>query len=274
MEPNDSQSAWLNLHHLNAQEQEVKLITEKRFGKNNDGFCDFALKGIELLFQSLYFSDQSVLNDNKEYRDKQSAIWFLSFLHFHRVSYTFLSIYNLFLQGYYTESVILLRSVIESFVRLKYVNRNGKLEDVNKILCGFKKTKKEKYEVNYSTMFKDISNDLYFLYSMLCDFSHGGLLSHIPKISKYSKDFSQMATGLEYNEDAAGLVINQFTIYLLNHLELLTQIYPNFKKNMPDIYASKYYDTLAILWKSLGQMSKANGSDRLYNAAQNLIDYS
>lgn len=213
------------------------------------------------------------MDDKGNFKDFRSAIWFLAFLHYHRVASTFKSVYDLFLRGYYTESTVLLRPIIESFVRLIYVNKNGTIDDVTKILTGFGKAKKEKYQIPISIMFQDISAEIYHLYTILCDFTHGGLLSHIPKIRRDSSNYQDMVLGIEYNIEAAGLITNQYSIYLLCNLEYLNKIYPEMKKRMPEPFAKKYYDTLANLWIIVKKMSEATGSDLLNNATKSLLEY-
>jgi hypothetical protein len=263
---------WLTINRILSQEKEVELKTQQRFGKNRDGFCDYALTGIELLIQGvMYLRNVDELNENGSYKNFNYAIRSLAYLQIQRVSYSFKSTYNLLLQGYYTESAIILRSIIETLVRMRYIYQTGKIENVKKVFS-WGKPRKEGFNVQYKEMFETISNELNKMYQLLCDISHGGIGSHVFRIDPKPEAF-QLDTGIVYREMPAAAILNQYMAYLLAHIEMMGKIFPEMFDKMPASYSAKYHKTLQILWTYMEQVSNDKSSEFWYKAIKDLIRF-
>ncbi len=106
------------------QEKNIKTKTFNTYGK----FCDYALDSIELLFQSILYINIGKLDENGEFKDFDSYFRFFTITHYNTVCYTFLASRKLLLNGYYSESAILQRNILETFVRLKYIKLKSEKE--------------------------------------------------------------------------------------------------------------------------------------------------
>lgn len=125
MMKNNNKNPWITINYISQQEDIVKKLTEKNWGKNRNGFCDIALNGIELLIQGIgYLREMDQLDDPEKWNNFNHALRTHAFYHFFRISYTFKAVYNLIHNGYYTESAILMRQIIETLVKLKYLALN------------------------------------------------------------------------------------------------------------------------------------------------------
>lgn len=256
----------ITIKDIENQESFVKSEFEKRLGKDRDGFCDFALESIELMLQGITFTNKDKLNENNEYRDFKHALRTIASYHFLRIVFTFKSAYNLVANGYYTESTILLRSILETFIRLKFIDKK---KDMNLAIQSFvghrkyKKIKGEKYKVSIEVQFKEISPKLYDFYRILCDMTHGALLSNIPKLELVNHKITYATLGLEFNPQWTGFIINQFSVYLLAHLKIMLKIFPEIEENMTEEFALKYKKTIIKLQKVINEFEDNKGFNSL-----------
>jgi len=190
---------------LEEQELIVKVKTESFYGKNRKGFCDFSLKAIELFIIGLSNIEKI---DIFEDSNLKQAHKYLSLLHYERVCFSFKSTYNIFLNGFYFDSAIILRSIIETFVRLKYIENNGTTKNVFQILSGHYGFKGEKYRISQEKHFDTVSKGLYEYYRLLCDMTHGSLGPHL-LISDRKPNF----LGLDFQELNSTFISNQYAVY-------------------------------------------------------------
>jgi hypothetical protein len=256
---------WLSLAHIYQQEFQVMGSTETFFGKGKDGFCDFGLIGIELMIQGVgYLRNPDSLNDSGNYKGFKEAIRAMAQLHFSRVTYTFKAAYNCTLNGYYTEAAILLRSILETYVRLRYIDNKNDIKYVNDALIG-------RFRTQYKTQFDDIAPGLYKFYKFLCGIAHGGLESHALRISEPIVHTLNLDTGLVFDPNRCSFIINQYSIYLLAHLEYMLKLFPEIKSNWTDTFNKRFTKTTSILWTLLEQISKSESNIEWYSAVKNLI---
>lgn len=268
---NDKHENLLNINHILDQESLCLRQTEEFWGKNRNGFCDNALIGIEVLMQGVgYYRNVDYFNNDESGNDFNHAIRTLSIFHYYRIGYTFRATYNLLLKGYYTEASILLRSVVETFVRLKFINKEQNIELVYLALAGHKGYMGKKFSVKYETQFDKVAPGLYKFYRLLCDISHGAIASHIMKSNLTEKELV-FDTGLVFKAHKSSFVINQFGAYILSHIEFMIYLFPEIKFNMPDEYAEKMHKVLSHLWGFLKEMSQKEKNQDYYNAIKKLV---
>lgn len=264
---------WMTIEYLLKQEVIARAKTEEFYGKNREGFCDFALDGVELMIQGTgYLRKINIdnLNEKDEFKNFDGAIRAFSFYHYFRVTFTFLATYKLLLYGYYTEAAILLRSIIETFVRLKYLYLRENIELVNQAFAGYRGFKGKKFTINYETQFDKVAPGLYIFYRELCDMAHGALSSTLLKTDWGSSD-RPLDSGLLHKDEESTFIANQFSAYLLAHIEFMSVVYPEIQDNQPDQYAEKYHKTLSILWMFMKEVSTKEKNKLWYDAVKNLI---
>jgi hypothetical protein len=141
--------------HVPLNEKKAFEDTKKQFPKFEKEIPDL----IDLLCKFRYFFGPQ--SGNQLEKDFQ---WFCE-MHFIQAPYTFKVIYELFLKGYYLETLILIRHLIESLVRMKYFNRHiDKLEPhLN-----------NKLKITFKVMFNEFSPEIYKWYTdFLSEAAHG-----------------------------------------------------------------------------------------------------
>ena len=175
---------WLSVNHIEQQEVATRIETESLFGKGRSGFCDYALDSIDLIIHGLYLRDKDefIDKDKENYNDFKHALRTFSYYHYHRVIYTFKAAFNLLLQGYYTESAYLMRHIVETFVRLRYIAKKENIDLINLAFAGHRGTKGKKFRITHEKQFDDIAPGLYKYYRILCDIAHGSMTSHILRV--------------------------------------------------------------------------------------------
>lgn len=263
---------WLSVEHIKRQELETQTKTEDFFGKGRTGFCDYGLDGIDLMIHGLYLktNDEFIDKDRNKYNDFSHALRIFADFHFNRVIYTFKAAYNLVLQGYYTESAYLMRHIVETFVRLRYIARENKIDLIDQAFAGHRRTKGKRFRVTYEKQFNDIAPGLYKYYRLLCDIAHGSLASHLLK-ADLSDGRINMDTGIVFRPEESTFVINQYSVYLLAHIEFMMWVFPEIRKTMSPKYAENYHKTMTILWRLMKSISDRDDKKDWYDAVQHLV---
>lgn len=263
---------WLSVKHIEKQELATQKDTEGLFGKDRDGFCDYALDSIDLMIHGLYLKDidNFIDKDKVKFNDFNHALRTFSYYHYSRNIYTFKAAYNLLLQGYLTESAILLRHVVETFVRLRYIAKEKSIDLIWQSWAGHKGFEGKKFRIKYGTQFDKVAPGLYKYYRTLCDIAHGAMASHVLRtdLSEGKIDFD---TGIVFRPRESTFVINQYTVYLLAHIEFMISVYPEIKNKMPEKYAEKYHETLTKLWRFMKEVSESEKNKEWYEAVQQLV---
>jgi hypothetical protein len=207
---NNMENNWLSIEYIEQQEITTQKAMESFFGKGRKGFCDYTLNGIDLMIKGvLYFKESDTFIDKDKFNDFSHAIRTFSYYHYYRVIFSFKAAYNLLLQGYYTESSFLMRHIVETFVRLKYIAKKKDVDLVNLAFAGHRGFEGNRFNVKCETQFNEIVPGLYEYYRILCDISHGAMASHILK-SDISEGRIQLDTGIVFKPEESTFVINQF----------------------------------------------------------------
>lgn len=262
---------WLSIKQIEDQELITQRDTEEFFGKGRKGFCDYALNSIDLMVHgTLYLRDNDKFFEKDKWNDFKHALRTFSYFHYYRIIFTFKASYNLLLQGYLTESAILMRHIVETFVKLRYLAKKENIELIDLASAGYRGINGKKYNISYETQFSDIAPGLYPFYRILCDIAHGATTSHILK-ADISEGKLHLDTGIVFRPEDSTFVINQLSVYLLAHLEFMMWIFPEIKKNMSERYAEKYHENLSILWKLMKEISERDRSKEWYEAVKHLV---
>ena len=208
---------------LSDQESIVWKETHSFYGYNRYGLSEFSLDGIDCIIQGLYLRDIDKLGSDGKHKTFRGAIRSFAYLHFNRVVFTFKATYNLMFSGYYPESVNLIRSLLEEFVRFKYIEKHGKTEDLYLALAGHTGIGGDKFKVKYKAQFDSVAPGLYVYYQTLCDVAHGAMASLMLKT-----DFKTLEAdiGLVFHPERSTFATNYFAVILYAYLDHLVKIYP------------------------------------------------
>ena len=267
---------WMTKCILLQQEQEVKSQSESTFGLNKNGFCDFAIDGIELLIQGIHYlrNTDDTLDGDGNYKNFNMAIRTYSFYHFYRTIFQFKAIYNLWIVGYYTEAAILLRSIFEALVKLKYLKTQENVNLINLAFVGHTGIDGEKFRVTNKTMFDSISEELYDYYRLLCDMTHGTMAGHLLKSQTANNDAGfVLDIGVSFRENESSFITNQFAPLLLAHLEFMFHIFPEIRMNMDERYASKYHEVISVLYRVMNDFKESPKNYKWYSTISKLIRF-
>ena len=268
---------WHSIERIEQQEIEAKKAMENFFGKGRKGFCDYALDGIDLMIKGvLCFRDTEIDKyvdvDKVKYNDFRHALRIFSYYHYYRIIFSFKAAYNLLLQGYYTESAFLMRHIVETFVRLKYIAKKQNEDLVNLAFAGHGGLKGKKFNVTYEKQFDEIAPGLYKYYRILCDISHGAIASYILKSDLSAEGEIQLDPGIVFKSYESTYVINQFSIYLLAHIEFMKWVFPEINKNRSESYAKREHEVLAFLWSLMEQISENDRNKLWYDAVKQFVN--
>lgn len=269
-------NSWLSIAHIEKQEQEAKVQAEQFFGKGKSGFCDFALSGIELMLQATsYLRNNDALDESGNFKGFNEALRFLAHLHYYTTAYTFKACYNLALAGYLTEAAVLLRQILETFVRLRYIEKKREIKLVMAAFAGHHGWEGKK-RASYRTQFDEVSPGLYRTYQILCDIAHGASAAHVLK-----EDWSRMErkelvldTGIAFKPLETSFILNQFSVYLLAHLKYMFAIFPEINAQMPEEYASEYNKTVETLSTLVEQMAANEKNKQWIERVKGLLQVS
>jgi len=233
----------LSAEILEKQESEVLNKFREEFGKNKNGFCDNCYNTLDLIIQGIhYYKDDDQYDENGDFKNFNQAIRFMAYIHYLRISYSIKAIYNCFSKGYYSDAASLLRTLLETYVRLRYVYNSENTELVHKAVAGHIGWNGERFRVRYSDQFEDLAEGSYKEYQLLCDFAHGAMT---PNTLKWEIKNGKIYTdkGIVYKEQGAGFVGNFFTVCLAGNLRFLFKVFPEIKSNAPQEYLDNLNDT-------------------------------
>lgn len=202
----------MNYNGLLATEQSTNAITESRLAGITDNFpCIW-----DALSHLAYYCGKSPDTDTP---DGVFHSWCRA--HYVRITYSFRSAYLLCFLGYYLESVIVLRHIIEVFAQIRYFDKHrSELED------HWKRTK----IVRFKAIFDSLSPGYYekFYGRQLSSLAHGGLGTSMFRFECYSPTESRTVMGSEYNEMLATYILIQIIAMLYGFLSYFPKFFPQF----------------------------------------------
>ena len=256
-------SKW-NLEWLKLQEDETDQHSSAYYSRQVKGFYHLATEGVELMIQGVgYLKEPDGLDANREYPNFKVAIRHTSAYHYHTIPYTFKAAFDLWRFGYYTESSILLRTVVEKYVKLRYLNKQKSVDLIKLSSAGHLGINGEKFSQKhkYRTMFDVVAPKLYKDYQYLCELSHGTNIPYLLKtnfldIGIDAINSLHIDTGVSFNEKLSQMIVNPYCIYMLSHLEFMVRIFPEIKINMETEFSTKLHNTLDWLWKGVQEDPK------------------
>jgi hypothetical protein len=131
---------------------------------------------------------------------------------------------------------------METFVKMKYLRNHKELSE--------KAWGLDRFPVSYKKMFDEVAPGCHKQYAFLCGFSHGygaGIVSRTR--TKGIKPV--LKQGLEYDENDATFIMNQFSPYLLAHLHFIAQVFPEILRNLDAQLLLAYQTNIQELTRNL-----------------------
>ena len=211
---------YMSLAHLHECESQVSSITAHKHPEVNN----IAVNAINLLFRLSYFFPKEYETDSDEHHFGTFA-----FFTYTRLPYDCEVTRDLWLKGYYSQSIVLLRRILESFVAVRYFSHHK--SRIKRHLYA----QSQKDRVQFKVMFEFFAPGAYEeLYAKcLCGVAHGGLSNII-----FQGDFDpsrpgRMNMGTAYSARYSSYTINQLLAYCLGYIALANLIVPNLEDRFP-----------------------------------------
>ena len=191
----------------------VKEQTLHEYGKGYDIITDT----IDIFFNLSHFLNESIDPETEE--GVFSHIAYSTYL---RLPYTLYSILNKWLEGFYLESIVLLRHIIEGFVCLRYFSNNMNHTKQHYI------AKKASDRTTFRKMFDKISPGFYQeLYGKIySNFAHGGVITIGTRVDYQSPTEGEVYMGCKFHNIYCKLILDQITVFSYGYLCYLDEFFP------------------------------------------------
>jgi hypothetical protein len=170
------------------------------------------------LFEVGYF-----IGTSKDATSPEGHFYTLGYNNLIQFPYTIRATSILVETGFYSESIVLIRNLYESFFQLRYFYNHQ-----DKLMAHWK----NKSRVRLKTMFEEIAPNFYeqIYGKQFSEFAHSGIASSIFRTKYDSSEEGKTRMGCEYDEAGCGYVINKIIVVLfgiLNYVPILFPQYPN-----------------------------------------------
>ena len=201
----------MNFDYLLKTESE----TIKTSNQKHSAWFNYYNKLIDCLFHVVYF-----VGEEKDVESDDG--YFMAFAHsqFLKLPYTIRAISILLEKGYYLESALIVRNVLEVFVQLRYFNEHR--EKLNGHVM-------KKQKIRLKTMFNEFNPELYTkMYFALSDAAHGGFGSTVYRTTYKSATEGSTIMGSTYNDMFSNYILNQLiplTYGIINYIPLFFRQY-------------------------------------------------
>lgn len=203
---------YMNIEYLETSEAETKELTWKVYATGNDKVCTI----INLLFEMSYCFG-TLENIETIIGNFQSTCS----INYIQIPYTFYNVFNLYERGHYLECLILLRHILETLLKMKYLYKHLDKHDDHVYLQN-----KGKGKITFLTMFNEFGmKDFYdkFYGSHLSDAAHGIIMKDLFRSRRFE---NKTVMGSEFNQKFASYIINIIIALLsgyINHFPLFFQ---------------------------------------------------
>ncbi len=169
-----------------------------------------------MLLINLFFKLSHFINEDVEIESIDNNFQVLAYSTYLQLPYTLKTIHDLWLKGYYLESLTILRHIIEGFVKLRYFANHR--DEIPKHINGERR-------IPFRKMFDEAAPGYYIFHygKMLSDFAHGGFKAYLLRVEYYSQTEGRVKTGCEFDAKVSGIVIFQtitFCFAFLNYLDV------------------------------------------------------
>ena len=165
---------------------------------------------------NLFFNLGHYLNEDYPIESDENHFHIFAYYTYIRMPYTIKSVGDLWLKGYYLESSILLRHVLESLAQLRYFSNH--IDEIRGHLVNGKR-------VTFRTIFNSIIPGFYKNYygRLLSGFAHGSTITSLFHEDRSSATLSIIIHGTKFNEKHSHFIIKQTLAYgygLLNYIDI------------------------------------------------------
>lgn len=197
------------------QEIEVARFTQNRL----HGASVNVPKLINTLFHLVYFFGSKPDKESLEGHYHQYC-WYA----YYHLPYTLRACFLLWTRGYYLEASQLLRSILETLVKMKYLKNHT---DQTEAVWLDKKSGKSKIAI--MSMFDEVIPGYYEIDygALLSGFVHGSEASLLFKLQMVAAGTATVDQGVVYKENYSTYVLNQLVVFVLGYLIFFPTVFPD-----------------------------------------------
>lgn len=208
-------SRLLSYDDILNQEIEVARTTQNRLR----GASKNVPKLINTLFHLIYFFGSKLDKESTEGHYHQYC-WYA----YYHLPYTARACFLLWTRGYYLEASQLLRNILETLVKMKYLkNHTDQIEAI------WLNKKFGKNRITIKTMFEEVIPGYYDIEygQLLSGFAHGSSASLLFKLELIAPSNARVDQGVVYKENYSTYVLNQLIVYILGCLNFFPVAFPD-----------------------------------------------
>lgn len=205
-------------------------------------------KGYDILTEliDLFFNLTHFLNEPMDPESDEGAFNSIANSTYLRFPYTLYNIRNTWSKGFYLESIILLRHIVEGFACLRYFSNHK--DEVKRHYTA----KRSKDRITFKNMFDEIAPEFYEkLYSIFSNFAHGGVITFDTRVRYESPTEGKVYIGCVLNDSLCKMIIDQAPTYSYGYLDYLDEFFPTIIDRIPEEIQTKKNEQLENLKKIL-----------------------
>ena len=209
-------SFLMNFEYLLQTESETIKISHDK----HPGWFNYYNKLINCLFHIVYF-----VGEEKEVESDDG--YYMTFAHNQllKLPYTVRAVTVLTERGFYLESALLVRHILEVFVQLRFFNKYK--EKLNEYVL-------KKRRITIKTMFKEFNPELYSkMYFALSEAAHGNFGSAVYRTTYKSATEGTTIIGSIYNEMFSNYILNQLIPLIYGTLNFIPVFFRHYKDLVP-----------------------------------------
>lgn len=190
----------------------------------------------------IFFNLSHFLKESIDPETDKGAFINIAYSTYLRLPYTLYNIRNLWSNGFYLESIILIRHIVEGFACLRYFSTHK--DKVKKHYTA----RRSRDRVTFKTMFDEVSPGFYDkIYPIFSQFAHGGILTIGTRVNYRTASDGDALIGCVFSDLHCRLIIDQTPTYSYGYLCFLKDFFPTIDSRLPDDLNIKYIDVKAEL---------------------------
>lgn len=242
----------LNTSDIKRQEVSVREATHQRLA----GFCDYFDDSINLLIR-LYYRFPKIENVESPEGGYLSQLGYW----FYMTTFSFRAAFLLMENGYYLEANTICRSLIETYVKMRYFAVH---QDALKTFERPSVNSKKRPSITFKTMFDEVLPGYYDAHYrwMLSHMAHGGAGSMLFKadISGGPKNI-KADQGVVFSEKWASFIMNNLTCFIFGYLRLYKHQFADDWDEMDKNILAEFQRLEVILEKAFNEHIKLKGGE-------------
>lgn len=202
-------------------------------------------KSIDVLLQLMYFP-----GPKKDIKSEEGLFRSYSWTQYLQAPYSFRAAYILFERAYYSESIIIIRSLLEMFIQIRYSYwHKDKIKDI----WGLKK------RIRFKDMFEEIVSGYYDKYygKQFSAIAHRKIIADIFRVKRTSATEAEVIMVPTFDKIYAGYVLNNLVAFLYGYLNLFPIFFKEGFYSVTSELSEQYKDSIKELKSYLDKNKKA-----------------